>query len=382
MSKMNQISDDENRPVIIKIRKKNANKIIIYLKEKKILNNSFKILSQDNFLLIPIEYIPNNFDISNNYEIIEPSSVNYPNLSKSPNNKRIGTLKGILKNKIPEKICDLIPRSFDIIGDIAILELNREIQNELRDYSQIIGTTILEIHKNIQSVYEKDSDIGGIFRTRKLKFIAGKKLPVTIHKENFCLFKMDIEKTFFTPRLSFERNRIAQIESEYNFDGWIWDMFCGIGPFIIQIAKKYRNCKFIGTDINPTAIKYANINQKLNKCNNIEFFNLDITQILGFQKMNKYQNSIRRIIMNLPEKNLEFLKFLPKFIHPDGTLLHIYQFSEKEMDPLMNASIKLNEKLLENNMCISKNIFSRIVKPFSPALETTVLDVIIKNKKL
>jgi tRNA G37 N-methylase Trm5 len=92
-------------------------------------------------------------------------------------------------------------------------------------------------------------------------------------------------------------------------------------------------------------------------------------------------HQVSRIIMNLPEKNLEFLPILRDFIHEKGTLLHIYQFNEKK-NPLEDARKKLTHKLEESELEIVKILSSRIVKPYSPALDTTVIDVFIKRKKM
>ena len=286
----------------------------------------------------------------------------------------------MIKSIVPKKYHDKIPRSYDLIGNIALLELNREEHYELRPYIQEIGDLLLKNNHNINSVYEKAGDIDGIFRTRQFSFISGLKSTITQYKENHCSFYIDIEKTFFTPRLAFERNRIVNLDTKFNCAGIIWDMFCGVGPYLIQIAKKFPKYKYIGTDINPDAIILANQNIKINKLvSQIQFFNYDVTQISNFPLYKLLENNVSRIIMNLPEKNVEFIKILRKYIHPEGCLLHIYQFNEKRLDPLKEALKILKMHLEEANLKLIDVIGSRIVKPFSPALETTVIDAIISK---
>ncbi len=47
---------------------------------------------------------------------------------------------------MPAELLELIPRSYDIIGSIAILELNRDIQQTLEPFIPLIGSTLLEHH--------------------------------------------------------------------------------------------------------------------------------------------------------------------------------------------------------------------------------------------
>ncbi|MQK95284.1 methyltransferase, partial [Escherichia coli] len=77
-----------------------------------------------------------------------------------------------------------------------------------------------------------------------------------------CIFKLDISKVFFTPRLSAERIRIASMVKPGET---ICDLFAGVGPFSIIIAKKNPNVKVHACDINPDAYKYLVENIRLNK---------------------------------------------------------------------------------------------------------------------
>lgn len=308
---------------------------------------------------------------------MEKQEIEFQLAQREPKTKP--TLKEALKQKLPSDLHQLIPRSYDIIGNIAIIELNREELSPLHPYKEIIGRSILEINPHIQTVLEKSGDVDGVFRTRKLSYIAGQKRRDTLYKENGCRFHLNIEEVFFTPRLGYERDRLANMETVFNQIGTCWDIFCGVGPFFIQIAHLHPHMKFLATDINPNAIKYAQENIGLNALNNdITCISMDVSNAPQIKCMYPHFNQISRVIMNLPEKNLEFLNILSPFLHPKGALLHIYQFNEKP-EPLMHAKEKFNTALNDLPLEIDKIINARIVKPFSPALETTVLDVIIKR---
>ena len=80
--------------------------------------------------------------------------------------------------------------------------------------------------------------------------------------------------------------------------------------------------------------------------------------------------------MNLPEKSIQFLKYLPPFIQKGGSLLHIYQFNNK-ISPIQEAKEIFEKELCNSKIKLKDYRFSKIVKPFSPNIVMTVLDVII-----
>ena len=80
--------------------------------------------------------------------------------------------------------------------------------------------------------------------------------------------------------------------------------------------------------------------------------------------------------MNLPEKSIQFLKYLPPFIQKEGSLLHIYQFNNK-INPIQEAKEVFEKELCNSGMRLKEYKFSKVVKPFSPNNVMTVLDVII-----
>jgi tRNA (guanine37-N1)-methyltransferase len=371
---------EERDTKIVAVPLENANYVLSKLKKLKIINHRFKITQKDGIIYIPITVNSiDNDDIRCKFTIIDKEHLNFSlqgkNIKIKPN------LKEALQSKLPPEIHAKIPRSFDIIGNIVIIELNREEQADLHSFKKIIGQTILEINPHIKTVLEKYGDVEGIFRTRPLNYLAGKKTKSTIYKENNCKFKVNLEEVFFSPRLGHERGRVSLIETPFNNYGYVWDVFCGIGPFFIQIAKQYPKTKIIATDINPNAIKAAQFNINLNKLkNNILCSTQDVAFMASRIQDFKLENSISRIIMNLPEKNLDFLSILPPFLHPKGALLHIYQFNEK-INPKIDALQKIEEKIVNLPLEIKKILNFRVVKPYSPAMDTTVLDLIIKRKE-
>ena len=90
------------------------------------------------------------------------------------------SLKDRLKDYLSEDDIKSLNKGFDIIGDIAITDIPKELKKK----ESIIAESILIQHKNVKVVTKKMSKVSGIERVRKVKVIAGEKRTETLHKEN------------------------------------------------------------------------------------------------------------------------------------------------------------------------------------------------------
>jgi len=153
---------------ILEIDRINGDSIIKKLQSINAIDSNFKIHSRDNSIFIPLKHeIDNLSDLLNGYEFkIFTASKNDEKL-KDRKFIHSKSLKETLKVIIPSEFHNLLPRAFDIIGDIAIIELNRDEQKPLRPYINKIGQILLKNHPNIKSVYEKASDIEGLSKSIK-----------------------------------------------------------------------------------------------------------------------------------------------------------------------------------------------------------------------
>jgi len=250
------------------------------------------------------------------------------------------TLKEYLKGKIPDEYISLVKRSYDIIGDIAVLEIPKELEK----YEKIIAEGILKIHKNVKVVCKKAGKVEGEFRVRKVEVILGEKRTWTIHKENGLKFKLDISKVFYTPRLANDRLRVAKQVKEGEL---VADLFAGVGPYAILIAKLQPKCKVIAIDKNPFAYKFLVENIKLNKVNNIEAYCGDCREVV--KELNLY-GKVDRVIMHRPkiDDNFYDMAFLvPKkggVVHY-YTFLHEKEFPDKGIKDLKKAAKEFNKEI-------------------------------------
>jgi len=129
----------------------------------------------------------------------------------------------------------------DIIGDIAILKFKRNTPWLIKKYK---GWRFLKIHKNINTVLEKIDKFSGVLRIPKTTYLAGEKKFETTYKENNCFFKFNINKTYFSPRLSNERKLISEeVAKLAKNNSKILICFAGIAPYPIAIAKQLKKQK-------------------------------------------------------------------------------------------------------------------------------------------
>lgn len=348
------------------------------LKKFRIIHPDFKIEKEGDHILFPL--------ISGNlkYLIPELTTIQYRIVEKN-GNPRLEPIKknlmSYLKNFLPKNILNLIPKSYDIIGNVAIIEfdrLDKLEEPELLLYKKNIAEAILYINKSVKTVYEKISEVSGTYRLRDFRLILGPDHSETLHKENKTIYNLDVKNVFFSPRLVHERERISNCSFSPN--EMIVDMFAGVGPFSIQIAKK-NPVQIFAFDINPIAFRYLEENVEINKVKDrVSIYNIDVKQLLepGNQIGMKIHNQIDRIIMNLPEMNYNFLDITCFLIKNSGGILHFYSFSEKK-NAFKATKKKLSHHLEENGFKIDSVKSQRVVKGYSPRIDLIVMDCVIKS---
>lgn len=181
--------------------------------------------------------------------------------------------KELLRGRIPIDLFEELPTSFDMLGDIIILE----IPESLIPYENDIGEALLSVQKNIKTVLKKAGQHQGEFRTQPLSYLAGEKTKEANYKENRISLVLDVESVYFSPRLSTERKRIAnQIKQGEN----VLVMFSGSAPYPCVISKNTDARNVVGVEKNPIAHDYAVKNIKKNKLTNVEVYNGDVRDIV------------------------------------------------------------------------------------------------------
>ena len=149
--------------------------------------------------------------------------------------------------------------SFDILGTSAVVRFPREFkQADKKKWAE----QLLKRQSSVKTVLEKIGKIKGRLRKLATKYLAGEKTKEILYRENNCVFRFNIDKTYFSPRLSNERKEIA---SQIKKGDEVLVMFAGVAPFSIVIAKNSKAKKVFSNEINREANKYTKLNMELNK---------------------------------------------------------------------------------------------------------------------
>ena len=330
----------------VKVPLKRLNDTRIKLMENGQMNMGYKIKAEEKY-----GYIPINEDVDD-YEIVD---IELEPMKRVPHN-----FSELLEGELTNEEIENLRTSFDTIGDIVILE----IPENLQDKKQIIGDAALKFTKR-KAIYMKKSAIKGTTRVRDLEFLSGVDDSVTIHKEHGARLKLDVREVYFSPRLATERKRVMESVKDGEK---ILDMFCGIGPFPIVIARN-KNVNITAVDINESAIRYLNENIKLNKLEGrIETYCGDIREV-----SKSFNLKFDRIIMNLPGLAYTFLDVAVDLIN-DGGIINYYEFSdsyEQGIKRLKDACRKVGKEV--------EIINTRKVKSTSPGEWHVAIDGKIKH---
>ena len=323
----------------IKIPKNMANDVRKILLKHSLLNLDARIKRENDFVIIPLNEKPDQDIqkiIGQKGEIIETT---FEMQKRGPR-----SLKDYLKGKIDEETIDEIRGSFDIIGDVVILE----IPDDLEKYKDLIGEAALKFTRR-KAIFRKKSEIKGIIRTRELEHIAGEDISETVHHEFGCRLMLDVKNVYFSPRLATERKRVADSVKDGEV---IVDMFAGVAPFPVLIARNH-DVTVYAIDINPEAYKYAKRNIELNKVQN------KVIPLLGDVREVLENKNIKadRIIMNLPGSAYEFLDTAMQHIKPGG-IIHYYEFSEgfeKPVERLKGVAYPRKVEILDKRKVRSRS---------------------------
>ena len=212
--------------------------------------------------------------------------------------------------------------AYDIIGNIAIVKFKEGTKNQDK---KRLAKRILENQNNVKTVLEKLQKVSGKLRIFKTKILLGEKTKETIHRESGCFFKLDVEKCYFSPRLSNDRLEIAKRIK----GGKVLCLFSGIAPYPIIIAKHTPASKILAIELNKVCTKYAKENKNLNKIGDkLEILQGDVNKLVPkIAKKEKFDY----IVMNRPQLKDTFLKSSLKAANKN-TIVFYHGFGKDETE--------------------------------------------------
>ncbi|MBT7903373.1 class I SAM-dependent methyltransferase family protein [Candidatus Woesearchaeota archaeon] len=311
-----------------------------FLLEKNLFNKDYSFKKYENRICFPIiqskesnQMILDKFDFVT-FEELELQETRYPQ-----------NLKDSLKEKLTKEELGFLKTSYDVVGTIAILEIDAPLDKK----EKIIADEILKTNKNIKTVVKKADKHDGEFRTQKMTYIAGEETLETSYQEHNVRLKLNVEEVYFSPRLSTERKRIYEKITKGED---VLVMFSGCAPYPCVLSKNSSAANILGVEINPVGHKYGIENIKLNKLTNVKLINGDVREIVP-----KLEEKFDRILMPLPKTAEEFLD-TALCVAKKGTIVHLYAFLHednfKEAHDAIDIACKnkgFKYKLLETVKC-------------------------------
>ncbi len=332
----------------VRISYKLAESILKELRKHKVIDLSLEFIRETDTLVIPITLPEEKLTA-----ILKKYKDNYVFTIQNFEKKEVSptNLFDAVKDDIPPKLHEFIPKSYDVIGDIVIVDINEEIIK----YKDRIGSALLSLFPSINTVYRKASAVTGELRVRKVELLAGEKKCETIHIEHGIKIWVNVCEAYFSPRLGHEHKRVADevLENEI-----IVDLFTGVGPFPLHITKNVIATVF-AVDINKVALKCLEKSMELN--------NLKGKIALIYGDCRLVTNSLLqadRIIMNLPSKAQEYFDVVCQIIKPGG-IIYFYQFVPDE-EPEIKMKEILEEKLREHKFVIKEVLSFQKIRESAP----------------
>jgi tRNA (guanine37-N1)-methyltransferase len=270
-------------------------------------------------------------------------------------------LKEELAVKLTKKQMVFLRTGFDVIGNVAIIE----IPEELKAKKLVIAKALAKTQPHVKTVARKLSEREGAFRLRKLEILVGKSTE-TEHKECGCVYRLDVAKAYFSPREATERQRIAgQVKPRET----VMVFFAGVGPYAIIIAKKQKPAKVYAIEMNPDAVRYMRENVRINGVQE------KVEPVLGDVKKasRPFYGKCDRVVMPLPKEGYRFLPEAFACLKKKGGIVHFYYYAHEEN--LFHEAEGLVRKAARKAGRAVKVVERRKVLPYGPRVFKVCLDV-------
>ena len=352
----------ERKSSCLQISKPLGQRLIVLADKLGLRDKELKIKQDADFVYVPLARLPSSLEL----ETLRAKDIQFANCLTDfqERKKPSANLREVLKDRLPSDMVTRLPRALDIVGDIAILE----ISSDFKSYANTVGESVLQIHGNVKTVLAKAGPISGLYRLREFTVIAGEPRTWTIHKEFGCRFYVDLAKAYFSPRLSYEHMRVA---SQVQKGETVVDLFSGVGPFAVIIAKNIE-AKVFAVDINPEAFELLEKNILFNRVQDRVFPFLGDARHIVHRSLSGAAN---RVIMNMPERAIEFVDVACEAMNRKGGVIHFYVFQTK-LDSLEGIK-RFFTVAVEKAGRTVKSFFVKTVRETAPHEHQVVFDAAI-----
>ncbi|PIN70812.1 hypothetical protein COV94_01205, partial [Candidatus Woesearchaeota archaeon CG11_big_fil_rev_8_21_14_0_20_57_5] len=274
-------------------------------------------------------------------------------------------VKELLSEVLSADELSLLGSSYDIIGDIVLIELPPELEQK----SAAIGQCYLQFHKGIRAIAAKAGMHVGEHRLQPVRVIAGEDNLTTVHHENGARLKLTLGKTYYSPRSAGERMRVASLVKPGED---VLVMFSGSGPYVLTLAKNSEAGKIVGVELNADAHALAEENAQRNKAaaGRIALHCGDANEVVPTL------GQFDRIVMPLPKGAAGFFS-TSLAACKDSAMIHYYFFCrEKELQA--DCAYELTQLPTEGYDCSIVRCVA--CGGYSPGITRTCIDIAVKRK--
>ena len=203
--------------------------------------------------------------------------------------------------------------NYDVIGNVAIVKFATQAKaREKKKYAE----KFLKEHKAVRTVLEKVNKFSGRLRTQATRWLAGEKTKEALYKENGCVFRLNVDTCYFSPRLAAERLEVSKMVKRGEN---VLVMFGGVAPFAIVIARHSKAARVVSVELGRECSKYALQNVKRNKLTNVEIVQGDVRRKVPL--LGKFD----RVVMARPNLRESFLDLGFGAVRKGG-VIHYYGF--------------------------------------------------------
>ena len=220
-------------------------------------------------------------------------------------------------------------RAYSVLGNIAIVNFPEDYKK--KDKIEF-ARKIISNNNQVKTVLEKSGRFKGRLRKMETKHVFGEKTKEVLYRENGCLFRFNIDTSYFSPRLSGERKEVSEMVKKGEK---VLVLFAGVAPFSIVIAKNSSPSVVFSNELNREANKYGKLNVELNKLKEkVIFCNGDAKKVC--EKLAVAKEKFDVIVMPRPQLKDSFLEDSFK-VSKKGTRIYYYDFCPED---------KIDEKIL------------------------------------
>ncbi len=269
------------------------------------------------------------------------------------------SLKELLANEMSAQELVKVPAGWQVIGNVIIVSIPEYLEHR----KMLIGEKLLQIYPRCNCVV-RDKGIHGALRLPAREIIAGHGTETT-HKENGCVFKLDVAKVMFSKGNLAEKKLMSVVAH----DEVVVDMFAGIGYFSIPIAVHSSPKKIIAIELNPVSFSYLHENIRLNHVESL------VEPILGDCAIVTPEGVADRVVMGYVGTTHNYLSKGIKALKPEGGILHYHETAperlvfERPIKRIKEAALKIGKEV--------EIVETRRIKKYSPGVWHVVIDAMI-----